>query len=35
MLVIKRKMNAIKQLGKKDNAYQKPLASHNFIKITT
>jgi hypothetical protein len=24
MLVVKRKMNAIKQLGKKDNAHQRP-----------
>jgi len=33
MLVIKRKINIIKQPGKKDNVCQKPPTSHNFLKI--
>jgi hypothetical protein len=32
MLVIKRKMNAIKQLNKKDNVHQRPLDITQFFK---
>jgi hypothetical protein len=35
MLVIKRRMSTIKQPGKEDNVYQRPLGSHNFLKIIT
>jgi hypothetical protein len=34
MLVIKRKMNTIKQHGKGDNVHQKPPTSHNSLKTT-
>jgi hypothetical protein len=33
MLVVKRKMSTIKQLGKGDNVHQSPLAYHNSLKI--
>jgi hypothetical protein len=33
MLIVKKKMNTIKQLGKRDNVHQRPLASHNYLKI--